>query len=210
MRTCAGAVLHRGGRQRADVGAGFRFRERERREMPAVADRRQIFGLDLVAAVQRNRAGAQPLHGEGKIGETVVPGEDFARGAERAHVELFRQAAIGRRHNGLEPAGVAQGTNERATGLIHVGVIDVLADFFAGPGGERRTELPVLLVKKRPSKMSERRHQWPPPLRLIALSRSMKRWIFPVAVFGRLSTNSIQRGYFQGPMLRFTCTLSSS
>ena len=26
----------------------------------------------------------------------------------------------------------------------------------------------------------------------------------PVAVFGRQSTNSIQRGYFQGPIVRFT------
>src|SRR6185437_13786143 len=40
--------------------------------------------------------------------------------------------------------------------------------------------------------------------------RSLKRWIFPVAVFGRLSTISIQRGYFHGPIFCLTCSLSAS
>ena len=40
-------------------------------------------------------------------------------------------------------------------------------------------------------------------------SRSRKRWILPVAVFGRPSTNSIQRGYFHTPIRSFTCVLSS-
>src|SRR6185312_90745 len=31
-------------------------------------------------------------------------------------------------------------------------------------------------------------------------SRSLNLWIFPVAVFGRDSTTSIQRGYFQTPI----------
>ena len=31
-----------------------------------------------------------------------------------------------------------------------------------------------------------------------------------MSVFGRLSTNSIQRGYFQGPIDRFTCAFNSS
>ena len=34
--------------------------------------------------------------------------------------------------------------------------------------------------------------------------RSLKRWILPVAVFGRLSTNSIQRGYFHVPIRPLT------
>ena len=136
--------------------------------------------------------------------------ENFARRAQRAHVELFRQPAVGRRHNGLQPARLAQGANERAAGLIDVCVIDVLANLLVRPIGERRAELTVALVKEGPSKMRERRHHRSPPFALSSLSRSMKRWIFPVAVFGRLSTNSIQRGYFHGPIVRFTCTLSSS
>jgi hypothetical protein len=38
-------------------------------------------------------------------------------------------------------------------------VVDVRADFLTSPGGERLAKLPVFLVKKRPSKMSERWHQ---------------------------------------------------
>src|SRR5450830_1235555 len=203
-------IFGRGRRQRADVGPRFGFRERECRDMTAIAHRRQIFSFDLVAAEQRYRGRPQSLHGERKISEAVVPGENLTRGANRAHVELFREAAIGFRHDGLEPAGIAQSPNERPAGLIHVGVIDVPADFLVSPIRERRAKLPVFLAEKRPRKMSERRHQRSPPFRLSPLSRSKKRWTFPVAVFGRLSTNSIQRGYFQGPIARFTCTLSSS
>jgi hypothetical protein len=41
-----------------------------------------------------------------------------------------------------------------------------------------------------------------PPYCNKLLSRH-ERWIFPVAVLGKLSINSIQRGYFQGPMARY-------
>src|SRR5262249_11784279 len=43
-----------------------------------------------------------------------------------------------------------------------------------------------------------------------SISRSLKRWIFPVAVFGRLSSTSIQRGYFHGPTVVFTCSRSAA
>ena len=68
------SVLRRGGGERADVGAGFRLGEREGRDMTAGANRRQIFGFCRIAAEQRYRGGPQPLHGEGKIGQAVVPG----------------------------------------------------------------------------------------------------------------------------------------
>ena len=41
-------------------------------------------------------------------------------------------------------------------------------------------------------------------------SRSLKRWILPVAVFGSSVRNSIQRGYFHVPALVLTCSFSSS
>src|ERR1700727_2213988 len=41
-------------------------------------------------------------------------------------------------------------------------------------------------------------------------SRNLNRWIFPVAVFGKLSTTSIQRGYFHGPIFCLTCSFSAS
>src|SRR5262245_33402650 len=41
-------------------------------------------------------------------------------------------------------------------------------------------------------------------------SRSLYRWIFPVAVFGSSGTNSIQRGYLYGASLPFTNSFSAS
>src|SRR6266404_2941457 len=41
-------------------------------------------------------------------------------------------------------------------------------------------------------------------------SRNLNRWIFPVAVFGKLSTTSIQRGYFHTPIFCLTCSFSAS
>src|SRR4051812_619689 len=41
-------------------------------------------------------------------------------------------------------------------------------------------------------------------------SRSLNRWILPVAVFGSESTTSIQRGYFHGPIFCLTWSLSIS
>src|SRR5262245_26742296 len=41
-------------------------------------------------------------------------------------------------------------------------------------------------------------------------SRSLKRWILPVAVLGSPSTKAIQRGYFHTPALALTCSLRSS
>ena len=137
--------------------------------------------------------------------------ERISRAAQIVRTSSFvREAAIGRRHHRLEPAGVAQGADQRAAGSIDVGVIDVLADLFAGPIRQRRGEATVLVGEERPIEVIKRRHQRSPTCAASPLSRSMKRWIFPVAVFGRLSTNSIQRGYFHGPIARFTCTLSSS
>ncbi len=46
--------------------------------------------------------------------------------------------------------------------------------------------------------------------RLAASSRSLKRWILPVAVLGRSFTNSIQRGYLCGASRALMCCLSSS
>src|SRR6202021_4254523 len=43
-----------------------------------------------------------------------------------------------------------------------------------------------------------------------APSRNLNLWIFPVAVFGKESTTSIQRGYFHGPILALTCSFSAS
>src|SRR6187431_392822 len=40
-------------------------------------------------------------------------------------------------------------------------------------------------------------------------ARSLKRWIFPVAVFGRSLRNSIQRGYLYGASFALTCSCNA-
>ena len=40
--------------------------------------------------------------------------------------------------------------------------------------------------------------------------RSLKRWILPVAVFGKSARTSIQRGYFHAPAFSFTCAFNAS
>ena len=91
-----------GRRHRRDVGAGLRLRQREGRDGFAVAHRRQIFAFQLVGAEQRDRAGAEPLHGEGEVGKAVAERQDFAGEAKRAHVERGMQAAVRLRHHRLE------------------------------------------------------------------------------------------------------------
>src|SRR4029078_5094878 len=44
----------------------------------------------------------------------------------------------------------------------------------------------------------------------VSPSRNLKRGIFPVAALGSLSTTSIQRGYFQGPIFCLTCSFNAS
>ena len=85
--------------------------------------------------------------------------ERISRAEQIVRTSSFPQAAIGRRHHGLKPAGVAERANKRPAGLIDIGMIDVPADFLAGPFRQTGAEFPVFLAEKRPSQMFERRHQ---------------------------------------------------
>ena len=60
----------------------------------------------LGVAEQADRAGAEPLHGEGEIGKPVVARERLAHEAERAHVERGGRVGIGR--GVREPAVAAE------------------------------------------------------------------------------------------------------
>ena len=46
--------------------------------------------------------------------------EDFAREAERAHIELRMQAAILGRHHRLQESGLAQRLHARAAGFVDI------------------------------------------------------------------------------------------
>ena len=61
---------------------------REGSDALAFSDIRQIALFQFRRAVERDRAGAEPLHGEGEIGKAVVIAQNFARQTQRADIEL--------------------------------------------------------------------------------------------------------------------------
>ena len=85
-----------------------------------VAHRRQIAALQSSEPIERDRSGAEPLHGEGEVGKPVMEGKNLAREAERAHVELRMQAAVLRRHHRVEEAGLAERRDARAAGSVDI------------------------------------------------------------------------------------------
>src|SRR5579871_601071 len=141
-----------------------------------------------------------------------MPSEDFPCQAQGADVDVWRQTAASGRHDRLEPSRVAERADQIAAGLINVVVIVFVADVLLGPLREPDGKPPVPISEKRPCEMRQVHHDGPTFASGLcrAAWRSLKRCIFPVAVFGSSSTNSIQRGYFQGPMLRLTWALRPS
>src|SRR5262245_38627640 len=114
------AVGLRGCCKRGDVGSRFRLGQRESGDRAASRDRRQVAGSERVRSEQRDRAGAESLHSEGKIGEAIMKAEDLAAEAERAHVERLMLPAKPCRHRWFEKTGIAQELHPRTTGAIDV------------------------------------------------------------------------------------------
>jgi hypothetical protein len=77
-----GAVAARTRGERAHIGAGVGFGERERRDRLTTRDARQPVRAQRVGALEHERPRAEALHGEGKVGESIVPGERFAHNAQ--------------------------------------------------------------------------------------------------------------------------------
>ena len=108
------AVLDGAAGHGGDVRARLRLRQREGRDEFAARDARQDARLQRIRAGEADRAGTQPLHREGEIGEPFVPGERLARQAERARIDLLARAAIGAgRDVGEQPAPPSIGTRLR-------------------------------------------------------------------------------------------------
>jgi hypothetical protein len=103
-----------------DVRARTRLRQGEGGERFAGAGLFQPLPVMRVAE-EADGAGAQPLHGEGEIGQPVVTRQRLAGQAERAHVE---GRGILRVYGGrLEPAVAAQFFHQLAAGRIDVMMI---------------------------------------------------------------------------------------
>ncbi len=94
--------------------------QREGCDRAATARAFEPFAL-LGIAEQADRPGAEALHGEGEIGQAVVPRQRFADQAERAHIERCRGVGIGR--GVREPAVAAELLHQIAAGRIDVAMI---------------------------------------------------------------------------------------
>src|SRR3989442_1765583 len=152
----------------------------------------------------------------------VAQGEDHRTTAQEWRAVPFRPAPLE-----LGPHGVAleRRSEERRREVGHAGedrgpVLPDLVDPRERPVGMEWLLAPVVgreacdervdvvRVLRRDEPLDQHAliacHQTPPR------SRSLKRWIFPVAVLGSSSTNSIQRGYLYGVIRPFTNSLSSS
>jgi hypothetical protein len=152
MRVAVWRCRHR---QRRHIGAGFRLGQRKSRDGFPFAHARKIAALEIGGAVKRDRAGAEPLHREGEIGKTVMEGEDLARKAERAHIELrVRSAEFGGHHRG-QKSGLAQGLHPRAAGRVDV-VMRQLVERRLRPARQLRSEAPVTVIEERARSASRR------------------------------------------------------
>ena len=135
------AVASRGAAERGDVGAGVGLGECEGGDRFAGGDAGQIGALLLLGAVERDGAGAEPLHGEGEIGESGMPRQRLAQSRQMARVSMVSSsAAIGGAADGIaRPAGFAERAHQRAAFGIDVVVVAV-GNVRRRPGVELRRE----------------------------------------------------------------------
>ena len=138
----------RGGHGR-DIGTGIGFGQGKGGDGRAGADRRAAGGLLLSRAEQRDRAGAEALHGEGEIGEAVDIAERRAGDAEGAHVERSAQAALVAGHAGGQEPGLAERADETPAGAVDIVMVDERRHGLARPGGKAASEGAVFVVKER-------------------------------------------------------------
>ena len=108
----------------------------------------------LGAAEQADRAGAEPLHGEGEIGEAVVARQRLAHEAERAHIERGGRVGIGR--GVREPAVAAEASDKIAAGGIDVAMID--RQIGRAPALDRLRQRAMAVGEERPGEEGLVRH----------------------------------------------------
>ena len=132
-------------RDLGDVGAGLGLGEREGGDAaarPHTGQHRLALGR---RAGQRQRPGAEALHGEGEIGEAVVAGEGLAQEAERPHVE---HPVLGG-GEAQEPR-LAERRDEPPARAVDVVVVDEGRHRAGGPVVGLRGEVAVPRLEERP------------------------------------------------------------
>jgi hypothetical protein len=152
-----GVAVARGGHcDVGDIGARLRFGQRKGRDRLSCACLPEPCLL-LRRAEQRNRAGAEPLHGEGEVRQAVVAGQRLACQAQRAHVERAAGIGIGR---GMRKPSVAAETRHK----IAAGGVDVVMvnrQMLFAPCLQRRVEAAVAVLEEGPGEEALIRHQSP-------------------------------------------------
>ncbi len=112
-------------------------------------------------AVQRDRARAQALHREGKVGQPRMPRQRLAHQAQCARVQHLARAAIGRAgHRMAQPAGCAERGHQFAAVAVDVGV-RVLRDVLARPGVQLALHLDMARFEERPVQVAVVAHVSP-------------------------------------------------
>src|SRR4029077_17093948 len=86
----------------------------------AVAHVGKIARLQFRRAVKRDRTGAEPLHGDSEIPQSVAEGQNLAVDRERAYVQVWVQPAVLGRYAGLEESRLAERRHTRAARVIGV------------------------------------------------------------------------------------------
>src|SRR6185437_8819624 len=113
------SLLARCAGHRRNIGAGLLLREREGGEPLAAADLWQDKAALLRGARDGDGACAQPLHGEGEVGEAVVEGERLASETDAARVDR-RRVGAGRRDRCVKEPRFAESAHKLAARTVDV------------------------------------------------------------------------------------------
>src|SRR5262249_2935886 len=153
------------------------------------ADRREVgIGLDPARGGEIDRTRLVPIDA---VGANDVVERPALRG----------EALGGRRTLRLGQSGPARG-HERRAGSRHRDRTNEMAAIHGDPSVRLSMTGPAMTFRLGLRGLR--------PERAGRQSRSLKRWILPVAVRGRSSRTSIQRGYFHKPARSFTWVRSAS
>ena len=92
------------------------------------------------------------MHGKGKVGQAVVPGQLFAQQTDGAGVDAGLGAAhSGARHSMAQPLALTQGLHPvAALGVYVVAMRGLAVDVAVTPGLQVALEVAVGVVKERP------------------------------------------------------------
>ncbi len=115
-------ILAGGAGHGGDIRAGFLLGQRERGYPFAGLCLSQNRAAKFFRAGKADRAGAETLHGEGEVGEAVMPGKRLAGQAGGAAVDRLAAAGTGRC---IQQTGLTQRLDDRSAGIVRIRMVDM-------------------------------------------------------------------------------------